>query len=58
LLNRFRAHAADLSDIVDLIDNKKIDKTHAFDILKEMELASKEIKNRIRNSRENIEVTT
>jgi hypothetical protein len=57
LLNRFRVHSADLSDIVNLINNKKIDKTHTFDTLKEMELASKEIKNRIRNSRENIELT-
>ncbi len=56
LLNRFRVHAVDLSDIVNLINNKKIDKTHTFDTLKEMELASEEIKNRIRNSRENIEL--
>jgi hypothetical protein len=56
LLNRFRVHAADLSDIVNLINNKKIDKTHTFDTLKGMELTSEGIKNRIRNSRENIEL--
>ncbi|UCD33716.1 MAG: dynamin family protein [Desulfobacterales bacterium] len=57
LLNRFQSHASDLSDIVDLIDNKKIDKEHASDILLEMGLISKNIKNRIRNNRENIKLT-
>jgi hypothetical protein len=57
LLNRFRTHVADLSDIVDLIDNEQIDKEKAFSVLQEMEVSSKKIKNRIRDIRQEIAST-
>ena len=57
LLDRFRAYVADLSDIVGLISNKRIDKEQAFEILKEMEMTSKKINNRISKVRQEIEST-
>jgi hypothetical protein len=55
LLNRFRAYVADLSDIVDLIDDKMVDKEKTLGILNEMASASEQIKRRIGDVRKGIE---
>ncbi|MBW2643026.1 MAG: dynamin family protein [Deltaproteobacteria bacterium] len=56
LTDRFRAYVADLSNIVELINNKLIDKQQASEILKEMEQTSIEIDGRINVIREKIEL--
>ncbi|MBW2621219.1 MAG: hypothetical protein JRC56_07820, partial [Deltaproteobacteria bacterium] len=56
LTDRFRAYVADLSNIVELINNKLIDKQQASEILKEMEQTSIEIDGRINIIREKIEL--
>ena len=55
LLDRFQAYVADLSNVVDLISNKKIDKQRTSELLKEMELISQEISQRITAVREEID---
>lgn len=55
LLDRFQAYVADLSNVVDLISNKKIDKQRTSELLKEMELTSQEISQRITAVREEID---
>ena len=57
LLDRFQAYVTDLSNIVELINNKLIDKKQATEILKEMEQSSREIGDRINIIREKIEST-
>lgn len=57
LLDRFQAYVTDLSNIVELINNKLIDKKQATEILKEMEQSSREIDDRINIIREKIEST-
>jgi len=57
LLDRFQAYVADLSNIVDLVSNKKIDKQRTSELLKEMELISQEISQRITAVREEIDTT-
>ena len=57
LLDRFQAYVADLSNIVELINNKLIDKKQATEILNEMEQSSREIDDRINIIREKIEST-
>jgi len=54
LIDRFRFYVADLSDIVELINNKQIDKQRASEILKEMEQTSMGIDGRINIIREKI----
>jgi len=56
LTDRFRAYVADLSNIVELINNKLIDKQQASEILKEMEQTSIGIDERINIIREKIEL--
>ena len=56
LTDRFRAYVADLSNIVELINNKLIDKHQAYEILKEMEQTSIGIDERINIIREKIEL--
>ena len=56
LTDRFRAYVADLSNIVELINNKLIDKQQAYEILKEMEQTSIGIDERINIIREKIEL--
>jgi len=56
LTDRFRAYVADLSNIVELINNKLIDKEQASEILKEMEQTSMGIDERINIIREKIEL--
>ena len=56
LTDRFRAYVADLSNILELINNKLIDKQQASEILKEMEQTSIEIDGRINVIREKIEL--
>ncbi|RLB83256.1 MAG: hypothetical protein DRH24_07045 [Deltaproteobacteria bacterium] len=55
LTDRFRAYVSDLSNIVELINNKLIDKQQASEILKEMEQTSIGIDERINRIREKIE---
>jgi hypothetical protein len=55
LLDRFRAHVSDLSGIVELISNNRINKEQAFEFLKEMNMASKKIRSRIIDIRKEIE---
>jgi len=57
LLDRFQAYVADLSNVVDLISNKKIDKQRTSELLKEMELISQEISQMITVVREEIDST-
>lgn len=57
LLDRFQAYVADLSNVVDLISNKKLDKQRTSELLKEMELISQEISQRITAVREEIDST-
>lgn len=57
LLDRFQAYVADLSNIVELINNKLIDKKRTTEILNEMEQSSREIDDRINIIREKIEST-
>ncbi|MBC8432590.1 MAG: dynamin family protein [Desulfobacterales bacterium] len=57
LLDRFQAYVADLSNIVDIVSNKKIDKQRTSELLKEMELISQEISQRITAVREEIDTT-
>jgi GTPase SAR1 family protein len=54
LIDRFRVYVADLSDIVELINNKQVDKQRASEILKEMEQTSMGIDGRINIIREKI----
>ena len=54
LIDRFRFYVADLSDIVELINNKQVDKQRASEILKEMEQTSMGIDGRINIIREKI----
>jgi len=56
LTDRFRAYVADLSNIVELINNKLIDKQQTSEILKEMEQTSIEIDERINIIREKMEL--
>jgi hypothetical protein len=56
LTDRSRAYVADLSNIVELINNKLIDKQQASEILKEMEQTSIGIDGRINIIREKIEL--
>jgi GTPase SAR1 family protein len=55
LIDRFRLYVADLSDIVELVNNKLVDKKQASEILKEMEKTSMRIDGRINIIRENLE---
>lgn len=55
LLDRFQAYVTDLSNVVQLVSSKKVDKHQTFELLKEMELASREINQRINAFREKIE---
>ncbi len=57
LLDRFQAYVTDLSNIVELINNKLIDKQRTTEILREMEQSSREIDGRINIIREKIEST-
>ena len=57
LLDRFQAYVTDLSNIVELINDKRIDKEQASEILKEMELTSRGVNDRISMIREKIEST-
>jgi GTPase SAR1 family protein len=54
LIDRFQVYGTDLSDIVERINNKLIDKQQAFEILKDMEQTSMEIDGRINVIREKI----
>jgi len=56
LTDRFRAYVADLSNIVELINNNLVDKQQASEILKEMEQTSIGIDGRINIIREKIEL--
>ncbi|MBW1958134.1 MAG: dynamin family protein [Deltaproteobacteria bacterium] len=55
LTDRFRVYVTDLSDILELINNKLVDKQRAFEILKEMEQTSLRIDERINIIREKLE---
>ncbi len=55
LLDRFQAYSADLSQTVELISKKRIDKQRASEVLKEMEQTAKDISERIQMVREKIE---
>ena len=57
LLDRFQAYVADLSNLVALISNKKLDKQRTSELLKEMELISQEISQKITAVREEIDST-
>lgn len=57
LLDRFQAYVADLSNVVALIGNKKLDKQRTSELLKEMELISQEISQKITAVREEIDST-
>jgi hypothetical protein len=54
LADRFRIYGTDLSDIVDLINNKLVNKQRAFEILKDMERTSTGIDGRINIIRKNL----
>jgi predicted transcriptional regulator len=54
LVDRFQVYGTDLSDIVELINNKLINKQQASEILKNMEQASVGINGRINIIREKI----
>ena len=55
LIDRFRVYVTDLSDMVELINNKLVDKKQASEILKEMEQTSVRIDGRINIIREKLE---
>ncbi|MEA1947636.1 MAG: dynamin family protein, partial [Thermodesulfobacteriota bacterium] len=55
LIDRFQVYVTDLSDVVERIDNKLVDKQRASEILKEMEQTSMGIDGRINIIREKIE---
>jgi hypothetical protein len=55
LIDRFRVYVADLSNVVELINNKLVDKKQATEILKEMEQTSTRIDGRINIIREKLE---
>ena len=55
LLDRFQAYVTDLSNVVQLVSSQKVNKHQTFELLKEMELASREINQRINAFREKIE---
>ena len=54
LIDRFQVYGTDLSDIVELINNKLINKQRASEILKDMEQTSMGIDGRINIIREKI----
>jgi predicted transcriptional regulator len=54
LIDRFQGYGTDLSDIVERINNKLINKQQASEILKDMEQTSMEIDGRINIIREKI----
>jgi hypothetical protein len=56
LIERFQSYVTDLSKTVDLISDKQSDKQQAYEILKEMELASNDVGIRIKKAREKIEL--
>lgn len=56
LLDRFQAYTADLSAITDLIGKKQTDKEQIFEVLKEMELNSREINEKINNLRDELRI--
>ena len=55
LLDRFQAYVTDLSNVVQLVNSKKVDKHQTFELLKAMELAGREINQRINSFRGKIE---
>ena len=55
LLDRFQIYGADLSSIVDLINNKMIDKDQTFEMMKTMALNCSELADKINGIREKIE---
>jgi hypothetical protein len=55
LLDRFQVYVTDLSGLVDLISDRRIDKEKASQTLKEMEQTSKGIRERINAVREKVE---
>ncbi|MBU0987102.1 MAG: dynamin family protein [Proteobacteria bacterium] len=55
LLDRFQAYVTDLSNMVELVSQKRFDKEQASEILKEMELTARQINQRIDAVREKIE---
>ncbi|WP_207680489.1 dynamin family protein [Desulfonema magnum] len=57
LLDRLHAHTTDISEIVNLINKKQIDKHAASQLLKDMELASRGINTRIETLREKMEIS-
>ena len=56
LVERFQAYVTDLSETVDLVNDKQSDKQQAYEILKEMELASNDVSIRVNKVREKIEL--
>jgi len=55
LLDRFQVYVADLSSIVDLINNKMIDREQTFEMMKTMSLDCSEMDKKINGLRERIE---
>jgi len=55
LVDRFQAYVTDLSSVVELISDKKVDKQRTSEHLHEMELAARQISQRINSIREKIE---
>ena len=56
LVERFQAYVTDLSETVDLVNDKQSDKQQAYEILKEMEIASNDVSIRVNKVREKIEL--
>jgi predicted patatin/cPLA2 family phospholipase len=56
LVERFQSYVTDLSETVDLVNDKQSDKQQAYEILKEMELASNDVGIRINKVRGKIEL--
>jgi hypothetical protein len=57
LMDRFQAYVTDLSNVVELIKNKKVDKQKTFELLTEMEINARQISQRINTVRDKIEST-
>jgi len=55
LVERFQVYFNDLSTVVGQISHTKVDKERAFKILKEMEVKSNQLKNRVERLKEKIE---
>ena len=56
LVERFQSYVTDLSETVDLVNDKQSDKQQAYEILKKMELASNDVGIRINKVRGKIEL--